>query len=640
MAVFNLVVGADNLTPGILGFRLMEDEWDRPTADLYTYVETERLLARPDGEYVLGCNGFPLKRHRNLGDCFMKFRSRTSTQTSSALPYAVRRREITIDAPVHLLEPICLDPDYSSVRVPSLHAYPTSHYNTTLLPRLLPLLLAGNHTGLPPGFPVVLWDLCCSWLLDPLPLPGSSHRIDYDAWCADCVTSKSVVRICQDLGPNCRFTWRGKDAQRCSVCLGVAKALSNLNSRKRKKATANELASTALVPVSTSNPPSRSSSTSSSSVPSTFSLSDARGLILEAIQRTAVSAACSTVSALESRRIHGLTENTTQLSAGLIAVVIQLVQRAEMDRSFTSMKKLLAALGFLIQTFRRNGVDGRGPRAGDPLPTPAEHERIMKLSAVRQLNQRFAEFNILPVPGSPDLGCGILPDELWRMDDSFTTRCVNYQLDIDCSFMTTERDVYCLPCTAGCISCAGSHIDAALFLLHRRADYMLVLENDANLTGVQAKTLVRALEVISNDPVLKGSVALVLLHGGDASPCGVRASNEEVVADISGPGKKPVRAYLKKSSISAGSAGYVITAYGASLLIKSGFHRSLFCKDDFWNACNFYRRHDHFNPNIHNLPCVQHVLAAGGLRILRCTPDLVTLNKASSVSDTRYHVSD
>jgi hypothetical protein len=252
MVVLNLVVGADSGYAGFLGFRLLEDEWHRLAADLYDYVDTERLSARPAGEYVLGYDGGSFQRHQILVEYFMQGWPRNPLWTSSVPPYDVRRREITINAPVHQLEPILADPNDASLGFLSRHAYPTSHYNTALLPQLFPLLLTGNHTGLPEGFPSVLWDLCCSWLLHPPPPPGSSHQVDYDAWRADCVTTKSVVRICQDLGPNCLFTWRGRSLHRCSVCRGVAKARSNVNSRKRRKATAPEPESTALIPVSSS----------------------------------------------------------------------------------------------------------------------------------------------------------------------------------------------------------------------------------------------------------------------------------------------------------------------------------------------------------------------------------------------------
>jgi hypothetical protein len=379
-----------------------------------------------------------------------------------------------------------------------------------------------------------------------------------------------------------------------------------------------------------------SSSSGSPAVPS-----HVRGLIQEAIQHTANVTVARTIADVESRRIQGLTQDTTQLSFGMIAVVIQLVERALLDRSLTTQKKLYAALGGVLRIYRRAGIDGRGPRAGFILPTTAAEEDHMKAAVVSQLNLRFREFNVLPVPGSPHLGCGLLPDSVWRMSlEFYASQCSAYELDDNSTFVDTERRVYTEPCTAGTDGCAGAHVDAALFLLWVRAAYMLVLENDANITSVQARTLFRAIDVVHQDPVLRDVVDMIVLHGEKASPCGHQLKTEKFVADITGPGGGKGRIYLWWASMVSGSAAYLLTARGAAKLINSGFHLALFCKDDFWNACNFHRRNDHFNPAIHNLPCVQHVIAAGGLRILRITPSPVTLDKASDISDTRYPISE
>ena len=105
--------------------------------------------------------------------------------------------------------------------------------------------------------------------------------------------------------------------------------------------------------------------------------------------------------------------------------------------------------------------------------------------------------------------------------------------------------------------------------------------------------------------------------------------------------------YLWEASFVAGTCCYLVSARGAHKLCVSHVHSEMFCVDDFMNATNSFRSHEHINPRIQNSTCVGRLLSLSGLQIyyanmrkaggIAVVPTLKQ-TKAASASDTRYDV--
>ena len=110
------------------------------------------------------------------------------------------------------------------------------------------------------------------------------------------------------------------------------------------------------------------------------------------------------------------------------------------------------------------------------------------------------------------------------------------------------------------------------------------------------------------------------------------------------------RVSLRVASFVAGARAYVLGVRGAAKVVKSRFHESLFCYDDFLNITNSHRHRRHINGQLHDLSCVQRVMANGGLTILvvearkskpkTFTYPLVKHLESSHRSDTRYPITE
>jgi hypothetical protein len=348
---------------------------------------------------------------------------------------------------------------------------------------------------------------------------------------------------------------------------------------------------------------------------------------------------------LETSRVHGLADNLQRLRAGLSIIVLELSARINDDRRTKTVDKVKAAFGDLGDLFALRAVNARGAHGG--CPTPRSVDAANRASVPGALDQRLKDLRLraatlggVPVNERPTLtGSGLLPDDVWTMTAELLLAQVKaYGLSDEGvkSFLCTESPSYLNPDLAGTTGCAATHFWTSCIVASLGWGPTLVLENDALLTPGQGKAIYDTLLALAQ-PCLRHILwDLLLIHQGGESPCGPRDEATEVPV-LPSVGRVSSVAW---AGIVAGSSGYVVSPSGAAKIANSGFHKSLFCKDDFWNCCNANARHDHFNPKLMQLPCVLNVKAKGGLHILYYTKNLNSLDKTSWVSDTRYSLID
>ena len=114
------------------------------------------------------------------------------------------------------------------------------------------------------------------------------------------------------------------------------------------------------------------------------------------------------------------------------------------------------------------------------------------------------------------------------------------------------------------------------------------------------------------------------------------AHTEETVLSERTQGKEKFS--LNWASYVAGQNAYLLSRRGATKIANSGFHKEIFCYDDFLNLVNSRRCGAHFHGELDKLQSVETTRKmGGGLSILVCSGvRIVGHDSASRISDTLY----
>eukprot|EP00942_MAST-04A_sp_MAST-4A-sp1_P003062 g3062.t1 len=236
---------------------------------------------------------------------------------------------------------------------------------------------------------------------------------------------------------------------------------------------------------------------------------------------------------------------------------------------------------------------------------------------------------------------GILPDTQWIMSKEEFMKNTN----VTDTFKEDEQTHYTTPTTAGTLGCAASHIWTSMCFSKSLKNpltpnrILLVCENDTVpvRSNKFAEHFTQTLKLLKK--VTKWDIVL-FWRGGEGPTSTLNSEQEEKELVVHTGSHK-----LYQASFVAGAACYLVSESGANKLHASGFHKTLFCYDDFLNAANAYRQQDHINPRIQESECVMNVIKKGGLLILvskqfNQTGRVQTLKHLDSAnkSDTRYTV--
>jgi GR25 family glycosyltransferase involved in LPS biosynthesis len=313
----------------------------------------------------------------------------------------------------------------------------------------------------------------------------------------------------------------------------------------------------------------------------------------------------------------------TSLQAGGRCVVIVLDRRAEEDRARKTIDSCMGTLGTLCSMYQYAGVNGRGSiGGGEPTPMNIDIEnRNAALSSLQdRLNGTMGDFLTS--------AAGLLPDKKWIMsNDDFTSKCPH-----ECYM--DQAPAYTSAMSGGTVGCAASHFHVACMLAampDKACPYYIVVENDVRLVRGPMRAILDCLGTI------KVSWDIVLLYRGTAGPMVDNyAYTEETVLSERTQGKEKFS--LNWASYVAGQNAYLLSRRGATKIANSGFHKEIFCYDDFLNLVNSRRRGAHFHGELDKLQSVETTRQmGGGLSIIVCSGvKIVGHDSASRTSDTLY----
>ena len=322
-------------------------------------------------------------------------------------------------------------------------------------------------------------------------------------------------------------------------------------------------------------------------------------------------------------------------------VVIALPRRTDEDRFRTTIGSCVKALGPCCSVYQHCGVLGRGRMKAGEATTVDEDKSNMK-HALEQLTRRLD--GTMGARFIEDNGpAGVLPDATWCLAvDDFKRVAPE-------GFRNDQESAYTTGTLAGMVGCCASHYHLACALMMAPASacrFFIVIENDARLDKAMVRSTLDALATV------KARWDMCLLHRGGQTPMVAAAvptlgravvSKESVVASFSVAASKRE---LVWSSRVCGQVACVLSRTGAAKIATCGYHKELFCYDDFLNLANRNRAGTHFNSALEDLGCVKTIRSHGGLAVLAVVdgagrqPRAVTeFNKiAFQKSDTSYTV--
>jgi hypothetical protein len=374
-----------------------------------------------------------------------------------------------------------------------------------------------------------------------------------------------------------------------------------------------------------------------------ISVADARNLVqsvaAEAASRAAAQAASSAaaqVGAMWAIATSGA-ERLAAEAAGVLITLIYTNRRENEDRpQRATVESWQAALPF-VPIHSLSGFDGVGNCK------PGEKRTVDTESANKKA--LLSEFGGAIAKGGFKDG-GFLPDPVWVLTrqefESATSTWPGTS-----TFRTEEETHYTTAATAGMLGCSASHIYAIMRFCGRLRNpleasrMLLVCEND--WVPVNSKTFAEHFrQTLALLREVQHWDVVLFWRGGDAPTGRKDEADETCVVGLN----KQSRLYV--ASFVAGQACYLVSESGAQKLSSSGFHKELFCIDDFLNAVNANRVGSHINRRVQARDCVRNVLASGGgLTVLVSkyfrgnavgSTSQLKQTDAARKSDTRYEV--
>ena len=334
---------------------------------------------------------------------------------------------------------------------------------------------------------------------------------------------------------------------------------------------------------------------------------------------------------------------------GGTCVVIALPRRTDEDRKKTTVQSCKKAMGPLCNVYQYAGVMGRGRMEGGKATSKTD-EHVNKKFALKQLMERLAKTmgpHFFALHGH----VGVLPDATWCLSEQKFEQLAPGNFE-------DQKPAYTKGASAGMVGCCGSHFHIACELVMSPAvGFFVVVENDVRLDKALVRSTLDALEKVPAWDVC-------LLHRGMVTPMVTSASptteapgtsraadaptnfaaTEETTVISFTKGSSKLR--LVWSSRVCGGVAYVLSRKGATKIANSGYHKEIFCYDDFLNLANRNSTGTHFNSALEGLDCIQYIRRQGGLAVLAVVdkdgkqpPTVTSFNKkAFDKSDTSYDI--